>query len=175
MATKKDAAIAAILQKLQTTDLSPLIKLASGMVPRVLDPFLQSLNVKQKIAMEKVMPPGKGKEIYIHLVNTPTPPIVIELAQPLKISTVPENDVKKKNIKGIKLTADHIQLLAKGPGLGNALKLLWSFKGQMFTIISIMFMFMPLIKLGPSELKDMGNKLTEKWKPLLDIFGKLKS
>ena len=120
------------------------------------------------------MPPGKGKKIYVHLVDTPTPPIVIELAQPMKISTIPEKDVKQQKIKGIRLTIDDILLLAKGRSLGNTLRLLWLFKGQMFTMLGIMWLFMPLLRLGPSGLREMGNKLTSKWKPLLGLFAKLK-
>ena len=174
MAVKKESALAAILRRLKTTDISPLIRMASGMVPRILDPFFKSLDKKEKSAIDKVMPPGKGKKIYVHLVDTPTPPIVIELAQPMKISTIPEKDVKQKKIKGIRLTIDDIQLLAKGRTLGNMLKLLWRLKEQTFTILGILWMFGPLLRLGPSGLKDMGNKLTSKWKPLLDLFARPK-
>ena len=174
MATKKDLAMAAMLKKLQTIDLSPLIKLASGILPCILDPFLKSLDDKQKSAMNKVMPPGQGKKIYVHMIDTPTPPIVVELAQPMKISVVPEKDVKEQKIRGIRLTTNDIPLLAKGPNFVNMVKLIWRFKGQMSTILGIMWMFMPLLLLGRSGLKDMGNKLTSRWKPLLDIFGRLK-
>jgi hypothetical protein len=174
MAVNKESALAAMLLRLKSTDLSPLIKMAGVMLPRILDPFLKSLDKKQKNAMDKVMPPGGGKKIYLHLAGTPTPPIVIEMAQPLKISTMPEKDVKQQKIKGIKLTIADIQLLAKGPKPGNMLKLLWRLKGQMFTILGILCMFMPLLRLGPSGLKDMGNKLTSKWKPLLDLFARPK-
>ncbi len=172
MTVKKESALAAMLPRLKTTDLSPLIKMASGMVPRVLDTFFKSLDKKQKRAVDKVMPPGKGKKIYLHLTGTPTPPIVVELAQPMKISTVPEKDVKQQKIKGIRLTIDDIQLLAKGPKLGNMLKLLWRLKGQMFTILGIMWMFTPLLRLGPSGLKDMVKKLMTTAKPLLDLFAR---
>jgi hypothetical protein len=174
MAVKKESALAAMLPRLKTTDLSPLIKIAGVMLPRVLDPFLKSLDEKQKKAMDKVMPPGGGKKIFLHLMGTPTPPIVVEMAQPLKMSTMSEKDVKQQKIKGIRLTIDDIQLLAKGRNLGNMLKLLWRLKGQMFTILGILWMFMPLLRLGPSGLKDMGNKLMSKWKPLLDLFARSK-
>ena len=174
MAMKKESALARMLPRLKKADLSPLIRMASGMVPRILDPFFKSLDEKEKSAIDKVMPPGKGKKIYIHLVDTPTPPIVVELAQPMKISTMPEKDVKQQKIKGIRLTTDDLQLLAKGRSPGNTLKLFWRLKGQMFTLLGIVWMFMPLLRLGPSGLKNMGSKLTSKWKPLLDLFARLK-
>ena len=174
MSENKEAAIAGTLSKLKTTDLSPLIKMAGVIAPRVLDPFLKSLDEKEKSAVDKVMPPDKGKKIYIHLVDTPTPPIVVELAQPMKIGTIPEKDVKQQKIKGIRLTTDDILLLAKGRSLGNMLRLLWRFKGHTFTMLGILWMFMPLLRLGPSGLRNMGNKLTSKWKPLLDLFAKPK-
>jgi hypothetical protein len=174
MAAKKESAVAAILPRMKKTDLSPLIRIASGLVPRVLDPFFKSLDAKEKRAIDKVMPPGKGKRIYVHLMDTPTPPIVVELAQPLKIGTMPEKDVKQQKMKGIRLTTDDIPLLAGGRSLGNTLRLLWRFKGQMFTMLGIVWMFMPLLRLGPSGLREMGNKLTSKWKPLLDVFARLK-
>ena len=174
MAVKKESALAAILPRLKTTDISPLIKIAGVMLPRILDGFLKSLDKKQKSAMDKVMPVGGEKKIYLQLVGTPTPPIVIQMAQPVKISTMPEKDVKQQRIKGIRLTIDDIQLLAKGRSLGNMLKLFWRLKGQMLTILGILWMFAPLLRLEPSELKDMGNKMTSKWKPLLDLFARPK-
>ncbi|MFC1847941.1 hypothetical protein ACFLXV_01350 [Chloroflexota bacterium] len=174
MAVKKESALAAILPRLKNTDLSPLIGMASGMVPRVLDPFLKSLDKKEKSAVDKIMPPGKGKKIYVHLVDTLTPPIVVELAQPMKISTMPQKDFKQQKIKGIRLTIDDIQLLAKGRTRGNMMKLFWRFKGQMFTMLGILWMFMPLLRLGRSGLREMGNKLTSRWKPLLDLFAQPK-
>ena len=174
MALKKESALAAILPRLKTTDISPLIKIAGVILPRVLDGFLKSLDKKQKIAMDKVMPVGGEQKIYLQLVGTPTPPIVIQMAQPVKISTMSEKEVKQQRIKGIRLTIDDIQLLAKGRSLGNMLKLFWRLKGQMLTILGILWMFAPLLRLGPSGLKDMGNKLTSKWKPLLDLFARPK-
>ena len=120
------------------------------------------------------MPPGRGKKIYLHLVDTPTPPIVIELAQPMKLATMAEKEVRKQKIKGIRLTVEDIQLLARGRKFGNILRLFWRLRGQMFTILGVLWVFMPLLLLGPSELKDMGNKLTSRWKPLLDLFARPK-
>ena len=165
MAVKQESGLAAMLPRLKKADLSPLIRMASGLMPRVLDPFFKSLDKKEKSAIDKVMPPGKGKKIYVHLTDTPTPPIVVELAQPMKISTTPEKDVKRQKIQGIRLTTDDILLLAGGRSLGSTLRLLWRFKGQMFTMLGIVWMFMPLLRLGPSGLKEMGNKLTSRWKP----------
>lgn len=174
MAVKKESALAAMLPRLKTTDISPLVKMAGFILPRILDGFLKSLDKKQKSAMDKVMPAGGGKKIYLQLVGTPTPPIVIEMAQPLKMSTMAEKDVKQQKIKGIRLTIDDIQLLAQGRNLGNMLRLFWRLKGQTFTILGILWMFAPLLRLGPFGLKDMDNKLTSKWKPLLDLFARPK-
>ena len=170
MAAKKKSALVAILPRLKTTDISPLVRVASVMVPPIMNGFFRSLDEKQKKAMDKVMPAGKGKKIYLHLTGTPTPPIVVELAQPLKLATMPEREVRQQKMKGIKLTVEDIQLLAKGRNFGNMLILCWRLKGQMFTVLGIMWSFMPLLLLGPSGLKDMRNKLTSRWKPLFDLF-----
>jgi hypothetical protein len=174
MAVKKESALGAMLPRLKNTDISPLVKVAGIMLPRILDPFFKSLDKKQKKAMDKVMPPGKGKKMYVHLTGTPTPPMVVELAQPMRLSTMAEKEVKRQKIKGIRLTVEDIQLLAKGRSLGNMLKLAWRLKGQTFTILRILWMFAPLLRLGPSELKDMGHKMTSRWKPLLDLFARPK-
>jgi hypothetical protein len=172
MAAKKESALVAILPRLKTTDISPLIRMASAIAPRILDPFFKSLDKRQKKAMDRVMPVGKGKKIYLHLTGTPTPPIVVELAQPLRLGTMAQKEVKQQKMKGIRLTVEDIQLLAKGRNLGNMLRLSWRLKGQMFTILGILWMFAPLLRLGPSGLKDMGHKLTSRWKPLLDLFSR---
>lgn len=174
MAVKKESALAAMLPRLKTTDISPLINMGGLIMPRILDGFLKSLDEKQRSAMDKVMPVGGEKKIYLHLVDTPTPPIVIGMAQPMKMSPMPLKDVKQQRIKGIRLTIDDIQLLAEGQNLCNMLKLSWRLKGQMFTMLGILWMFAPLLRLGPSGLKDMGSKLTTKWKPLLDLFARPK-
>jgi len=72
------------------------------------------------------------------------------------------------------LTIKDVQLLAKGLTLGNMLRLFWRLRGQTFTILGILWVFAPLLLLGPSGLKDMGNKMTSRWKPLIDLFGRPK-
>jgi hypothetical protein len=170
MAVKKESALAEILPRLKTTDISPLIKMAALILPPVFDGFLKSLDKRQRRAIDKIMPAGGEKKIYLQLVGTPTPPIVFGMAQPIRMSTMAEKDVKQQKIKGIRLTIEDIQLLAKGQSLGNLLKLLWRLKGQMCTILGILWMFAPLLRLGPSGLRDMRNKLILRWKPLLDVF-----
>ncbi|MFC1847683.1 hypothetical protein ACFLXV_00005 [Chloroflexota bacterium] len=92
MAINKEAVLAAMLPRLKTTDISPLIHMASGIVPRVLDVLLASLDKRQRSAVDRVMPVGGGKKMYLQLVGTPTPPIVIGMAQPVKISTMSEKE-----------------------------------------------------------------------------------
>jgi len=170
MAEKKESALATMLPLLQATDLSPLIDMAGGILPGVLDGFLASLDKKQRSAIDRVMPVGEGKKMYLQLVGTPTPPIVIGMAQPLKISTMSEKEVRQQRIRGIRLNIGDIQLLAEGRTRGKMLKLLWRLKGQTFTILGILWMFAPLLRLGRSGLKDMGNKLTSQLKPLLGLL-----
>lgn len=170
MAAKKESALTAILPRLKTTDISPLIKIAGVILPRVLDGFIKSLNERQRRAIDKVMPAGGGKKIYFQLVGTPTPPIVIEMAQPVKIIIMSEKEVRQQKIKGIRLTIEDILLLSQGRSLGNMLKLSWRLKGQTFAMLSIMWMFAPLLRLGPSGLRDMRNKLASRWKPVTDLF-----
>lgn len=172
MAAKKKSALAAILPRLKTTDISPLVRVASVMVPPIMNGFFRSLDEKQKKAMDKAMPAGGGKKLYLHLTGTPTPPIVVEIAQPLKLATMPEKEVRQQKIKGIRMAVEDIQLLTGGRNLGNILRLCWRLKWQIFTILGIIWMFRPLLLLGPSGLKDMGRKLTSRWKPLLDLLSR---
>ena len=110
MAVKKESALAAMLPRLKTTDISPLIKIAGLILPRIVVGCLKSLDTKQRSAMDKVMPVGGKNRIYFQLVGTPTPPIVIGMAQPVKISTMSEKEVREQRIKGLTLTIDDIQL-----------------------------------------------------------------
>ena len=158
------------LMALKTTDLSPLVGMGGMMAPRVLKGFAASLDEKQKGAFEKVMPVGGEKQFYLHLTDTPTPPIVIGMAQPIKMRTESEIKVKERQIKGIRLTTDDVQLLSGGLTLGAALRLLWRFKGQLFTMLFLVSILMPFLMLGPGRLKDMGNKATSHFKPLLDLM-----
>ena len=158
------------LKALKKTDLSPLIRISGLMVPRLINGFLPCLDKKQKSAFDKVMPLGGEKKIYFQLVDTPTPPVVIGMAQPLKMGTLPESEIMQQQIRGIRLTLDDLQLLAKGQTLGNMLRLFWRLKGQTFTILGMLWSFAPFLWLGPAEIKDMLNKMTTHFKPLLDLM-----
>ena len=163
------------LKALKTTDLCPLIRMGGAMLPRMLKGFLASLDEKQKNAFDSVMPVGGENKIYLQLMDTPTPPIVVEMAQPPKMSTMSEDKVKQQQIKGVRLTVDDVQLLAEGITLGNILRLAWRLKGQFFTILGILWMFRPFLRLGPAGLKDLGNKTLSHFKPLLDLLPRPKS
>ena len=169
MVVKSDA-LSPQLKALKQTNLSQMIKMAGVMTPRVFKSFVKTLNEKQKAAFDKIMPVGEGKKIFVHLTDTPTPPIVVELAQPMKIATVAEDKVKQQQLKGIKLTVDDLQILANGLKLGSILKFAWRIKGQLFTLVGMMKTFWPLIRLGPGELKDLQNKAMTHFKPLLDLL-----
>jgi hypothetical protein len=169
MAIKSDAMLPQ-LKTIQTTDLSPLIRMAGAMLPRILDGFIKSLDAKQKGAFDKVLPAGGEKKIYLQLVGTPTPPVVVWLAQPMKMSTLSEKEVKAQQIKGIRLTVDDLQLLAGGLSQGTLLRLGWRLKGQAFTLLGILWMFGPMLLLGPSELRDLQDKATTRFKPLFDLL-----
>lgn len=166
----KNNALSPQLKALKTTDLSMMIRMSGMMLPRLLGGFLPKLNERQREAVNKVMPVGGGKKMYIHLAGTPTPPIVTEMAQPLKINVMSESDVKQQQIKGITLTIDDLQLLMGNKSLGNMLKLFWRLKGQLGTMLGMSAMFMPLAKLGPGQLKDMKQKAMTHFKPMLDLM-----
>jgi len=169
MAVKNDA-LPPQLKALKTTDLTPLIRMAGVMMPRALESSLGCLNQKQRSAFDRVMPVGGEKRIYLHLVGTPTPPIVIGLAQPPKMSTMPEKEIRLHHLRGIRLTVDDLRLMAGGQTPGNLLKLGWRLKGQAFTILGILPVFWPFIRLGPAELRDMRNRMAARFKPLLDLL-----
>ncbi len=158
------------VKALKKTDLTPFINMSSLMMPRLLEVFKQKLDEKQKSALDKVMPIGGEKKIYIHLKDTPTPPILLGMAQPLKMTTMPGKEIKQQKIKGITLTTREIQLFSEGRTPGNMFKLFWRLKGQMFTILNIMLGFWPLLMLGPAELRDMRNRMTLHFKPLFELM-----
>lgn len=164
----KNDAMSPQLKALQTTDMTPFVRMAGVMLPRALTAFLPSLDDKQRNAFDKVMPVDGEKKMYLQLVDTPTPPIVIGMAQPPRMSTLSENEVSEQQIRGIRLTVDDLQLLAEGQTLGNMLRLLWRLKAQIFTILRLLWMFVPFLLLGPGRLKDLGKKAATHFKPLLD-------
>jgi hypothetical protein len=156
------------LQALQTTDLSPIIRIAGVLIPRAYKAFLPALDSKQRSAFEKMMPVGGEKRIFIQLAGTPTPPIVIQLAQPLKMYTLSETEVKQQQIEGIRLTVEDLQVLT-GRRIG---RLIWRLKGQTGSLLNLSVMFAPLILLGPAELKDLRGKANSHFKPALDLLPK---
>jgi hypothetical protein len=164
--TEKEVVLSSQMKALKKTDLSPMIRMGGVMAPRLLGGFLPKLNEKQRNAFNKVMPVGGEKKFYMHLAGTPTPPIVIQMAQPLKMSIVSEAELKKLGIKGVKLTVEDMQL-AKDKKFG---KLLWRIKGQLGTFLSLSGMAAPFIKLGPAEIKDMKDRAMIHFKPLMDLI-----
>lgn len=164
--TEKTMGLSSQMQALKTTDLSPMIRMSNLMVPRMLGVFLPKLNEKQRRAFDKAMPAGGSKKFYCHLAGTPTPPIVITLAQPLVMNVLSEADVKKLGIRGIKLTLDDLQVLTEKK-MGKAI---WRLKGQLGSLLGLSGTFMPFINLGPRGIKDMQQKAMTHFKPLLDMM-----
>jgi hypothetical protein len=165
MDVKKEAMLPQ-LKALKTNDISPLIRMAGLMAPRLLDAFLPKLDEKQRKAFDKVLPVGGQKKLYAQLVGTPTPPIVIEMAQPIKMRVVSENEVSRQEIKWIKLTVEDLQVITER----RILKIFWRLKSQIGTLLSLFGMFAPFILLGPAELKDLKNKAKTHFKPMLDLL-----
>jgi hypothetical protein len=88
------------------------------------------------------------------------------MAQPLKMTTMSENEVKQQQIKGIRLSTEDLQVLSER----NIVKILWRLKGQLGTMLSLSGMFMPFVKLGPGQLKDMKQKAMTHFKPMMDLM-----
>jgi hypothetical protein len=154
------------VKALKSTDLSPFIGMSNLMVPRMLGVFLQKLNEKERRAFDRVMPSVGGKKIYFHLVGSATPPIVVEIAQPMKMTTLPESEVREQHLKGIKINVEDIQLLTE-KRIG---KFIWRIKGQAGTMLGLSGMFAPFIALGPKGIMDLKNKAMTHFKPLMDMM-----
>jgi hypothetical protein len=155
-----------LIKALQKTDLSPLIRMGDLMIPRMLDAFLPKMDAKQKAAFDKTMPVGGQKRIYINLIGNPTPPIVIQMAQPPRIFVMGEDEVIALGIRGIKLTVDDLQTLTERR-IGKAI---WNLKSQTGSLLSLSGMFIPFIRLGRAELIDLQKKLMTHFKPLIDLL-----
>ena len=140
------------------------------LLPRILKGYLDTLNPRQRATVDKIMPVSGTKRIYLHLVDTPTPPIIMGLAQPPKISTLSVAKINEQKILGIRLKVDDLQVAATGLTFGNILRLFWRLKSQTFTLIGMSKPFLPLLLLPPKELKEMGNKLNTHMKPLIDLM-----
>jgi hypothetical protein len=172
MAVKQGTVKSPQIEALRKMDISMLIRMADLTVPRLLKGFLPILNARQRKAFDRVMPVGGGKRFYVHLLGTPTPPIVIQLAQPPKLCTMPEKTVRQQDLKGVRLTPDDLQWVANDRTTGNILKFLWRLRGQWITLLGISTAFMPFVWLGPGELRDMSHKAKKHFKPLIDLMPK---
>ena len=161
-----------ILSLLRTADVSFLVRIASAAVPFVFDPFRSSLDMRQRKAIDRVMPPGKGKQIYVQMVDTPTPPVVIGLAQPFTLEVMGNQEIERRKIRGVRLTVDDMALLAGGLSPTGVARLLWRLRSQAPTVVRILWIFVPLVCVGPAGLRDMSQKLTQRWKPLLDYLAR---
>jgi hypothetical protein len=164
--TKKDVVLSRQVKALKTTDLTPFINMSGLMAPRMMKVFFDTLDQKQRNVINKVMPQGRGKKMFFHLVGSATPPIVIEMAQPLKMMTLSENEVKLQKIKGIKVKVEDVQLVTERK-IG---KFLWRIKSQLGTMVGLTGMFTPFIKLGPKGIMELKNKAMAHFKPLLDLM-----
>lgn len=154
------------IKALKTTDLSPFINMSNLMVPRMLGVFLQKLNDKERKVFNKVMPAKGGKKIFFHLVGSATPPIVVEIAQPMKMTTMDEEEVKKLQIKGIRINVEDVQLLTEKK-MG---KFIWHIKSQMGTMLGLSSMVTPFISLGPKGIMALKDKAMTHFKPLMDMM-----
>jgi hypothetical protein len=158
--------MSAQVKALKTTDLSPMINMSNLITPRMLGVFLSKLDDKERKVINQVMPIGKGKKIFFQLVGSATPPIVVEIAQPMKMTTLTESDVKMQRIKGIRINVEDVQLLTEHK-IGS---FVWRIKSQIGAILGMTGIFTPFIKLGPKGLKNLQNKAMMHFKPLLDMM-----
>lgn len=164
--TEKEIELSSQMKALKKTDLSPMILMSNLFAPRLLDNFLPKLNEKQKKAFDKAMPVGGEKKFFVHLAGTPTPPIIIQIAQPIKLSILSEDEVKRQGVKGLKLTAEDLQLAKEK----KIVRLLWRLKSQIGIFLNLSVLAVPFIRLGPGELKDMQSKAMTHFKPLFDLM-----
>ena len=79
------------IKALKTNDLSPMINMSGLMVPRIVKVFLETLNQKERAVFIK-SPSRRAEEILRPPAGTPTPPIVIGLAN-LQMMTMSEEEV----------------------------------------------------------------------------------
>jgi hypothetical protein len=146
---------------LRETNITPLIWIADKTLPRLMESYRESLNDQQRAALDQVMPVGGEKQVYFRVTDSPTPPILVTLANPPKLSTISLDAAKAQRIPGLSLTTGDLQLLADGLSLGSV----WSvLKGQVFSVPPLMRLFMPLIRLGSAQLQDMWIKLKSQLK-----------
>lgn len=162
----KEIVLSRQIRALKTTDLSPFIRMSGVLTPRMLAGFMKTLDSKQKNAFDKVMPIGGQKKFYIQIVDAITPPIVIQMAQPLQMSVLSENEVKAQMIKGVRFTLEDLQIVKEK----RIVRFLWRIKSQIGRLIGLSRMFMPFIMLGPSGIKDLKMKAMTHFKPLLDMM-----
>lgn len=156
------------IKALKSTDLTPMIRMSGLMAPRMLKVFIETLTQKEKAAFDKAMPVGGTKMIYVHLVGTPTPPIVIGFAQPMIMTTMTEAEVKEQKLKGIRLSLQDVQL-ATEKKMG---KFLFHNLGQLGTMLGLTSSFTPFLKLGPYGIMELKNKAMKHFKPLMDMMPK---
>lgn len=161
------------LLALQSMNLSLLVPVASLMMPRLMKNYIESLNPRQKKALDKVMPEGGDKKFYFQITDSPTPPILVELSQPPKLSTISLQEANERHIPGISLTTSDLQLLAEGLNAETMVMLLRHLDAQGTTLLDVLRLFMPLLQLGPKQLKDMGAKLKVQLNPLLGLLSHL--
>lgn len=174
MATARgESPLTAMLARLKAVDISSLVRLAGRVLPRVLEGWLRSLDERQRRALESVLPVDGRKKLYLHVVDSPTPPILIRMARPVELCTVTVRELERlrpQGAKGLRMTTDDLQLLAGDRSPGGLLRLLWRLRGQASSLLSIAWTLAPLLRLGPSGLKGMGRSLTARWKPLLNLL-----
>ncbi|MCL1890477.1 MAG: hypothetical protein FWG00_00355 [Coriobacteriia bacterium] len=158
-----------VIDNLKKNDYTTNIRAANAQLPQLCNNFLASLDEKQRKAVDKVFSPNGKKKLYVQLVDMPTPPVVVTLAQPAVFEVVPEVDVAKAGIAGLKLTADDLKTLLANKS-GDIASALSGLKGQTMTVLGILAIFAPLLMLGQAELADIAKKAGEHFAPLGKLF-----
>ena len=159
-----------LIKFLKRKNLKGMILLSNRFAPRLIGGLLPKLSDKQRKAFDKVMPKDGQKKIFFQLVGTPTPPIVVKLAQPLLIEVLSEEEVSRQGIKGIRIQVDDLPILVESASGGDIFKALKGLKGQTGAVMSLMGTFSPLVTLGPAELKDMQKRAMAHFKPFMDLL-----
>ncbi|MCL1797106.1 MAG: hypothetical protein FWG24_02115 [Eggerthellaceae bacterium] len=166
-----DPRMSFLVDFLKRKNLKGMILLSNKFTPRLMGGFLPKLSDKQQKAFNKVMPKEGQKKIYFQLLGSPTPPIVVHLAQPLFVDVMSEDEVKAAGFKGIKLQVDDLPgIMASVSGSGDIFGALKGLKGQTSSVLSMMSIFSPFVSLGPAEIKDLQVRAKKHFKPILDMM-----
>jgi hypothetical protein len=171
--------VGGLVSRLKVTDLSPMIQMLNqgGMFQNLLPPILSELTGEMKEAVDEILSVSQGSKLYIQFLDSPTPPLVIEVGATPSITIMGKEGIEEKKIPGVELYLETLLPLVKDLAANASINLpqvmgwVEEDKIEVKRMAKLLKIIAPVMKVPYLELQQAMSNLVGRLIPLLQLLG----